>query len=106
MKLFPIHDVAGHWNKELATDLRREGVMLAVVGVPWELIAAHETQCLRNHNLTVEHAASRGGLSAEEACAVIEDRPVKVGILVAQAHEHLATLTRNWIAAQTTEQAA
>jgi hypothetical protein len=43
--------------------------------IPWALIAPHEKQAQRNHYQTLERLAERGGLSAREALAVIEDRP-------------------------------
>lgn len=42
--------------------------------IPWDLIAPHEAQALRNHNQSLEVLASRGGLSAVEAIAVIEGK--------------------------------
>lgn len=45
--------------------------------IPWELIAPHAKQADRNHGQTLERLAARGGLSACEAIAVIEDRSWK-----------------------------
>ncbi len=42
--------------------------------LPWALIAPHEAQALNNHGQTLEKLAHRGGLSFEEAAAVMEDR--------------------------------
>lgn len=42
--------------------------------LPWALIAPHEAQALNNHGQTLEKLAYRGGLSFEEAAAVMEDR--------------------------------
>jgi hypothetical protein len=44
--------------------------------VPWDLLAPHEAQADRNHQQTLERLAERGGLSAREALAVVEDRPL------------------------------
>lgn len=42
--------------------------------IPWELIAPHEAQALRNHGgQTLRRLAERGGLDAMEAVAVLED---------------------------------
>lgn len=41
--------------------------------IPWELIAPHERQALRNHDQNLETLASRGGLSPCEAVAILED---------------------------------
>lgn len=48
--------------------------------IPWELLAPHEQQARRNHQQTLEELAMRGGLSATEALAVIEDRPFAFGL--------------------------
>ena len=41
--------------------------------IPWESIATHEAQALRNHGQSLEKLASRGGLSWCEALAVLRD---------------------------------
>ena len=42
--------------------------------LPWELLAPHDEQAKRNHGgQNLEKLASRGGLSACEAVAIIED---------------------------------
>ena len=38
------------------------------------IIEEHEAQCKRNHDQTVQRLAERGGLGADEMCAVVEDR--------------------------------
>lgn len=45
------------------------------LSIPWVAIAPHAAQAQRNHSQTLERLAERGGLSACEAVAVIEDRP-------------------------------
>lgn len=43
--------------------------------IPWAMIEPHEEQALRNHaGQDLEKLASRGGLGACEALAVLEDR--------------------------------
>lgn len=42
--------------------------------IPWEIIASHEEQAIKNHYQTLDVLAKRGGLSFEEALAVLEDR--------------------------------
>lgn len=42
--------------------------------IPLALIALHERQAGRNHYQTLKRLAERGGLSASEAVAVLEDR--------------------------------
>lgn len=75
MKTFPIllqqaYDV----ERDTVKRLRRDGALLVVVAVPWDLMVAHEKQCLKNHSQTVKRLAERGGLSLCEAVAVLEDR--------------------------------
>lgn len=41
--------------------------------VPWELIAPHEHQAMRNHSQTLERLAQRGGLGVAELWAVLHD---------------------------------
>ena len=43
--------------------------------IPWDLIASHEARAIRNHDQSLQRLAERGGLSPDEALAVIEDRP-------------------------------
>lgn len=42
--------------------------------IPWDVIAPHEPQALRNHTQTLKRLAERGGLTPCEAVAVLEDR--------------------------------
>ena len=41
--------------------------------IPWDAIAPHEAQALRNHHQTLERLAERGGLSWVETYAVLTD---------------------------------
>jgi hypothetical protein len=43
--------------------------------IPWAMIAPHEPTALRNHAQSLERLLERGGLSACEALAILEDRP-------------------------------
>lgn len=42
--------------------------------IPWALIAPHEDQAQDNHYQTLNKLAQRGGLGADEAVAILEDR--------------------------------
>lgn len=42
--------------------------------VPWMLVTPHEAQAQRNHGQSLDRLAERGGLSAAELVAVLEDR--------------------------------
>ncbi len=43
-------------------------------GFPEELMLRHENQALKNHAMTIRQLQERGGLRAEEALAIMEDR--------------------------------
>lgn len=45
-----------------------------VYEIPWEAIAPHDGQALKNHSQSLVRLAERGGLSPDEAVAVLEDR--------------------------------
>ena len=70
------------WKKELELEaeiLRLKGhtkrfPIMNGPDIPWAIIAPHETQAHVNHSQDLNELASRGGLSACEAVAVIEDR--------------------------------
>ena len=48
---------------------------IAASSIPWAMIAPHEVQALKNHcKQSLERRAERGGLGADEAIAVLEDR--------------------------------
>lgn len=63
MKLFPIMAEYGGRIKEKTTDF-----------IPYEVIAYHENQALKNHYQTLQRLTERGGLSYDEVLAVLEDR--------------------------------
>jgi hypothetical protein len=44
--------------------------------VPWDLVAPHEAQALRNHHQTLDKLADRGGLDPIELLDVLQDRLV------------------------------
>lgn len=46
-----------------------------LTSIPWDTIAPHEVQALRNHHRSLASLAERGGLTPCEALAVIEGRP-------------------------------
>lgn len=45
------------------------------IEIPWAMIAGHQKQAMRNHSQTLERLRERGGLSACEALAILDDRP-------------------------------
>lgn len=42
--------------------------------VPWTLVASHEAQAQSNHSQSLEHLATRGGLSPLELWCVVNDK--------------------------------
>lgn len=46
-----------------------------ITSIPMELLIPHEVQALRNHAQPLERLANRGGVTPEEALAIIEERP-------------------------------
>lgn len=101
MRMFPIKvDVYG--QKSPVALARQRGVPYLVVCVPWEMIDPHKQQAIRNHMQSLETLASRGGLSAAEAVAVLEDKAWgdawrNLGMDAARANETLARLVAEWV---------
>ena len=61
------------------------------------MMTPHEAQAQRNHSQSLQRLAERGGLSACEACAVLEDRPWRAMTLQAsytKLAEHVAAPKR------------
>lgn len=48
--------------------------------VPWELVEAHNQQCIFNHSQTAERLAERGGLHPMELFAVLNDLRYDVAV--------------------------
>jgi hypothetical protein len=66
---FEYMPVSGGWDKIAWKSL-------GGIKVPWAMIAAHNKQAKLNHcGQDLEHLAKRGGLSACEALAILDDRP-------------------------------
>ena len=75
---------------------RAFGTPYVCVCVPWEMIAPHEAQALRNHDQTLARLHQRGGLAPCEALAVLEDRawhPMNAG----KANHDLCRQVAAWI---------
>ena len=72
--------------------------------IPWESIASHEEQALRNHGQSLEKLASRGGLSWCEALAVLRDSKF-IAMPEEEAKEKVLALLPNqeWIVPVTWE---
>lgn len=46
-----------------------------VKSVPFAIMEPHQAQAIANHGRTLDQLAERGGLTPEEAVAIIENRP-------------------------------
>jgi len=42
--------------------------------IPWDVVAPHEKQAVKNHGQTLQQLSERGGLDYTEVLAVLEDR--------------------------------
>lgn len=65
------------WGYRLKDDLialRDGGLTLLPIAVPWAMIEPHEAWAQKNHGQTLRRLADRGGLSASEVLAVLDDR--------------------------------
>jgi hypothetical protein len=97
MSLFPIMIGLAYETHERINDARNAGVTQLVVGLPWEMILPHDKQARRNHDQTLQRLAERGGLSACEALAVLEDRSWhELRLPFAEAHRQLAERLARW----------
>jgi len=56
--------------------LCRAGHAVLLIGFPWDLVAAHEAQAVKNHSQSLQVLADRGGLDPIELLAVMQDRSV------------------------------
>lgn len=68
--------------------------------IPWEVLAPHEETAQKNHQQSLERLAHRGGLSASEAVAILEDRPWR-RMTSAEAVARLAELVNIYAADRT-----
>ena len=74
-EMFPIMASMKYEFEERVKQLRAGGCVAFVVAVPWALLVPHEEQARSNHGgQSLKRLAERGGLSACEALAVLEDR--------------------------------
>lgn len=103
-RVFPIMIVERPTDdRSSARQVRAAGGCVLVVGLPWDMIAPHEKQALRNHSQTLKRLAERGGLSAGEALAVLEGYSWdRAGVDEGANHNRLAALLAAWTAKQTT----
>lgn len=74
--------------------------------VPWDLMAPHEAQALKNHTQTLDRLAQRGGLDPAEAVAVLEGRDPLPLLPFAEAQYRLAEIVAERSAVLPTPDAA
>lgn len=77
-------------------NLRHAGVTTVIIGLPWAMLKPHEAQAQKNHHQTLERLHERGGLSACEALAILEDRKWRA-MPEAKAYQELYALYRHWV---------
>jgi len=88
-RLFPIL-YPSHELKDDVSRLCRAGHAFLLTGFPWDLLAAHEEQAIKNHGQSLARLAERGGLDPEEMLAVMQDRGVRWhGLSVVEAQTEL-----------------
>lgn len=72
-ELFPISAFSYHFREDVA-EYRAAEVGSVVIGLPWAMIQPHEAQAQLNHSQSLKRLAERGGLSACEALAILDNR--------------------------------
>jgi hypothetical protein len=78
----------------------RVGNMRKSLFLPWEFVRGHDRQAQRNHGgQTLGRLSERGGLSADEVCAVLENREWR-RLDQAVAEARIAELLAAWRAAR------
>jgi hypothetical protein len=78
-----------------ARSLREVGSCLSCVGVPRAMLAEHLNQCYSNHGSSIERLARKGGLTADECLAILENRRW-LPIDEADAHTQLVRAVLQW----------
>jgi hypothetical protein len=97
MRMFTIM-VSTYRDRNEITFAREFGTPYVCVAIPWEMIAPHEAQAQKNHQQTLERLNERGGLSAEEALYVLQDRDLSWnGPKPGAANHELCRLVAAWI---------
>ena len=99
-RTFPIMVGMNYELPKAIEDVRKHGSHFLVCSVPWAMIEPHEKQAQSNHGQTLERLASRGGLSACESVAILEDRRWRK---MEFANAILAAKITLWIDAQIAE---
>lgn len=98
MRMFPI--LISTWRVKDEIDAVRDfGSPYMCVCLPWDMIAPHERQAQKNHSQTLARLAERGGLGADEAIAVLEDREWR-SMKDGQAHHDLCKMVAAWVTEQ------
>lgn len=89
--MFPIMVNDSHRGGHSTISQVRKSGGLVVVAVPWSMLEPHEAQAQRNHSQSLQRLAERGGLSACEALAVLQDREYR-SMTAADANAQLVTM--------------
>lgn len=64
--------------------------------IPFAMIAPHEKQARANHGQSLDRLAERGGLSADEAIAILHDRSWGSVKHCIENEHYLIGLVRTW----------
>jgi len=64
--------------------------------IPFAMNAPHESQAQRNHRQSLDRLAERGGLSPDEAIAIIEGRKWGSVKFCIENERYLINLVRQW----------
>ena len=70
-----------------------------LIDLPWDMLAEHSVQAINNHHQDLHMLAERGGLSASEAVAVLENKSWKDPTIPrerAEVQARLRELLRLW----------
>lgn len=98
IEYFPIL-ISSYRFEEMSTYARKAGCTALVLMIPLAMIKPHEKQAVRNHSQSLARLSARGGLSAAEAVAVLEDRPYET-MSFGASHTRLLAMHFEWSAAQ------
>jgi hypothetical protein len=105
MQMFPIMMIEDYSDRKNGGTIKRaraSGSPYVCVSLPWEMIEPHEKQAQKNHSQSLARLAERGGLSADEALRVLENRDLDFSNDLL-ANNKLCRLVATWVDTQLKE---
>jgi hypothetical protein len=98
LTMMPIVYPGSYRFAEEVQRLRRVGLCAFVIAVPMEMMDGHNDRCVTNHGLSLRGLANRGGCSARDALAMLQDKhPGELGNKdQAVYHKMLLREIHNW----------